>query len=137
MLARPHVLRFAATLAGFADAAVSLRELLDARRLGDRARYNVELAFEEISANIIRHGLPTSDVKVEVDFRDDEIVLTFEDDGVPFDPREQPAPRVPESIEEAEVGGLGLVLVRNISTRLDYERTADERNHLTLAIPAR
>ena len=137
MLASEHVLRFSATLAGHADAAASLRQLLDARRLDDGPRYNVELAFEEITANLIRHGSPTGELKVHLEFREDEIVLTFEDDGVPFDPREQPTPPVATSIENASIGGLGLVLVRKISTQMDYERTADERNHLTLAIAAR
>jgi serine/threonine-protein kinase RsbW len=137
MLASEHVLRFSATLAGHADAAASLRQLLDTRQLEDGPRYNVELAFDEITANIIRHGSPTGEIKVQLEFREDEIVLTFEDDGVPFDPREQPTPPVATSIENAPIGGLGLVLVRKISTRMDYERTADERNHLTLAIAAR
>jgi anti-sigma regulatory factor (Ser/Thr protein kinase) len=137
MLARPLVLRFAATFAAFGDAATSLREVLAERRIEADPRYSVELAFEEIAGNIIRHGRPTGDVNVEVGFRDDEIVLTFEDDGVPFDPRQQPAPPEPSSLEEAEIGGLGLMLVRKFTSRIEYERTGDERNRLTLAIPLR
>ena len=49
-------------------------------------RFKVELAFEEVAANIVRHGHPTEDVEVAIRFDDDEIVLTFEDDGAPFDP---------------------------------------------------
>jgi serine/threonine-protein kinase RsbW len=136
MLVSEHVLRFSATVAGHADAAASLRQLLDARQLEDGPRYNVELAFEEITANIIRHGSPTGEVNVQLEFTEDEIILSFEDDGVPFDPREQPTPPAATSLEKAPIGGLGLVLVRKISTRMDYQRTAEERNHLTLAIAA-
>ena len=32
---------------------------------------------------------------------------------MPFDPREQPAPPVPACLDEAPIGGLGLVLVEN------------------------
>jgi serine/threonine-protein kinase RsbW len=134
---RQHVLRFHPTRAGQADASDSLRAVLAARQVGDRACHDVELVFEEIAGNIIRHGLPTADVGVRIDFRDDEITLAFVDDGVPFDPREQPSPLVPTSIDDAPVGGLGLVLVRKLARHMDYERTADERNHLTLAISAR
>jgi anti-sigma regulatory factor (Ser/Thr protein kinase) len=132
-----HVLRFPGTLAGFQEAAGVLRGLLDTRRLHGDARYNVELAFEEIATNIIRHGSPTGDVELAIAFDDDETVLTFEDDGVPFDPCEQPDPAMPASIDEALVGGLGLVLVRKVSTRIAYERTPQCRNHLRLAISAR
>ena len=132
-----HGLRFPGTLAGFEEAAGALRGLLDAQQLEDGARFNVELAFEEIATNIVRHGSPTGDVEVTIVFDDHEIVLTFEDDGVPFDPRDRPDPPAPTSIDDVRVGGLGVFLVKKISTRLTYERTPGRRNRLTLAIPAR
>jgi anti-sigma regulatory factor (Ser/Thr protein kinase) len=131
------VLRFHGTLDGLSEAADALQGLLDERELDEKARYNVQLAFEEIAANIVRHGFPTTDVEVSIDFDRDEIILTFEDDGVPFDPRERPDPPVPASLAEAPIGGLGLVLVRKITTRMAYERTPQHRNLLTLTIPAR
>ena len=131
------VLCFPGTLAGFEEAAAALRGLLDARQLYGAPRYNVELAFEEIATNIIRHGSPIADVELTIFFDHDEIVLTFEDDGVPFDPRRPPDPEMRTSIDEPSVGGFGLVLVRKISTRIAYERTSQCRNHLRLAIPAR
>ena len=99
------VLRFPGTCAGFEEAAGALRSLLDARMVGGTPRYHVELVFEELVTNIIRHGSPTGDVEVSIVFGQNEIVLTFEDDGVPFDPRERPAAALPASIDEAQVGG--------------------------------
>jgi len=131
-----HVLRFPGTRAGFEEAANALRGVLDARGVSGGPRYNVELAFEEVATNIVRHGSPRGDVEVIIAFDDREIVLTFDDDGTAFDPREQPAPPVPASIDEAALGGLGLVLVRKISSRLTYERTSRNHNQLTLAIAA-
>ena len=64
------------------------------------------------------------------------MVLTFEDDGRAFNPLEQPAPPKPTSLEAAELGGLGLVMVRKAASRLDYERTADQKNRLTVSIAA-
>ena len=132
-----HVLRFCATIAGLEEAAGALRSVLDEQQVNADPRFKVELAFEEVVANIIKHGRPTEDVEVAIRFDDDEIVLTFEDDGVPFDPLSRPDPVAPSSIDEAVVGGLGLVLVKNMTTRLDYERTPRHRNLLTLALPAR
>jgi serine/threonine-protein kinase RsbW len=127
--------RFPATLSGFERAAEELRRVLDERRLDGRVRYNVELAFEEISMNIIRHGSPRADIDVAVAFDDGAVVLTFKDDGVPFDSRHYPDPVVPSSLAEAPIGGLGLKMVRRVSSRIDYERTA-ELNHLSVTIPA-
>jgi anti-sigma regulatory factor (Ser/Thr protein kinase) len=132
-----HVLRFAASLDGFEDGAGTLRQLLDEHGITGRPRYHVELAFEEVAVNIVRHAHPSGDIEVAVAFEDGVTVLTFEDNGPPFDPRRFPPPPVAESLEEARVGGLGLVLVRQIASRLDYERTPHQRNRLTLAIAPR
>ena len=132
-----HRFRFPPTLAGFAVAAEALRERLDTWDLADGLRYNVEMAFEEAATNIIRHGQAARDVDATITLGLDEIVLTFEDDGVPFDPRHHPAPAFPSSIEEAPVGGLGLPLLRSVLSRMDYERTPEQHNRLTLVLPAR
>ena len=134
---RQHVLRFGATLAGLEQGAGALRSVLDTQQVTADPRFKVELAFEEVVANIVKHGHPTDDVEVAIRFDDDEIVLTFEDDGVPFDPLARPDPILPSSIDEAEVGGLGLVLLKRMMTRIAYERTPRDRNLLTVALPAR
>jgi anti-sigma regulatory factor (Ser/Thr protein kinase) len=121
------------------DASRDLRALLDVHSTAGTPRYNVELAFEEVVANIIRHAAATRDVEVAICFSDDEIVMTFEDDGVFFDPHTRPDPVPPTSIDDAPVGGLGLVLLKKIATRLEYKRTSrerHERNVLTIALPA-
>src|SRR5580698_3303107 len=95
-----HVLRFQATLAGFEHGNNALHRLLDEWQVAGQPRFNIELAFEEIAVNIVRHGLPSADVEVVVDFDDSEVVLTFEDDGVPFDPLQHADPEVPTSIDD-------------------------------------
>jgi anti-sigma regulatory factor (Ser/Thr protein kinase) len=127
-------LRFAGTRPAFVDASLRLRGLLGAERLQDTVRDQVELAFEEIASNIVRHGSPTADVEVTIAIDPDEVVLTFEDDGVPFDPCVRPGRSLPASLDEARPGGLGLLMVQQLSSRMTYTRTPDGRNSLTLAI---
>ena len=129
-----HLLRFPGTTGGLHDAVVALREILDARGLQPRHRHDVELVFEEMASNIVNYGRPTHDVEVLIRF-DDETLLTFEDDGVAFDPRAQPPPPVADTPSQLRIGGLGIVIVRDLCSRFDYERTSDNRNRLTLAIP--
>ena len=136
MSTRQSIFRFPPTLEGLEAAASKLRTVLGGE-VDDDARYNVELIFEEVASNIVRHGCSTGEIEAAVRFEDGEIVLTFEDDGIPFDPRERPDRALPSSLDEAPVGGLGLVLLRTIVTRMSYERTRRGRNLLTLAIPAR
>lgn len=137
MLNGPHVLHVEPTMAGFARAAADFRTALESAGGDGRAMFRAELVFEEIVTNVIRHGRrddrPPS-IDVAVTCSGDEIVLTFEDDGRPFDPLQRPDPVPPTSIEDAPLGGLGVMMVRKTASRIAYERTADDRNRLTVAV---
>jgi anti-sigma regulatory factor (Ser/Thr protein kinase) len=128
-------IRFPATLEGFEQAFAALRRALDLEQLDAGPRYNVELVFEEIVANIVRHGAGGGhrpDVRVTLGLGTDTISLTFEDDGVPFDPcrRPNPPPRSPD-----HTGGFGLMLVHRAASALSYQRTAECHNRLTATLP--
>src|SRR5262245_19602425 len=109
--------RFPGTHAGFAAGFSWLRQCLDAEKLGAAPRYNVELVFEEIVANIVSYGaIPGQELQVHVTLQilGAEIVLTFEDYGVAFDPCQRTEEPVhAKSLEEAQIGGFGLMLVRH------------------------
>jgi hypothetical protein len=49
--------------------------------------------------------------------------------------RVQPDPVLAGHLDDATVGGLGLMLVRKFG-RIDYERTPQKRNRLTVTISA-
>jgi anti-sigma regulatory factor (Ser/Thr protein kinase) len=130
-----HALRFPGTTAGFGDAATALRLILEARALHPKLRHDIQLVFDEVVTNIVNHGRPTGEVDVRIRFGD-ETTIVFEDDGVAFDPRQQPAPPVATRRADLRIGGLGIVLVRDLSSRFDYERTPAGRNRLTVGIAA-
>jgi serine/threonine-protein kinase RsbW len=130
-------IRFSGNHDGFARAFTQLREALDGERLDDVSRYNLELVFEEVVANIINYGTADGrepDVCVILDSRSAEVVLTFEDDGRPFDPTIHTARPQARSLEEARVGGFGLILVRKAASSLNYIRTREGRNRLTVSV---
>lgn len=134
-----HVQCVPATRAGFAEAFVQFRRALDGHALGDRPRYLTELVFEEIVTNIIRHGYTDGrehGIRVSFSLDGDSIVLCFEDDGVPFDPRQDPSGEGPAPVSQGELGGRGLLLVRKAASRIEYVRTPDERNRVTVTIAA-
>ena len=131
------VLRFPATLDAYPHALEQLRRELEQWGLRGRSRYHVELVFEEIVTNIIRHSEVEHvepAVEVALGFDHKAVVMRFHDDGAPFDPREHTVPEKAQSLEEARIGGLGIKLVRHVSTHIDYERTPEARNQLTVTI---
>ena len=84
----------------------------------------LEIIFEELVTNIIRHGFEKMSgqcIHVMVERGDGAIRLTFEDDGVPFDLLVAAAPQTGKSIETVQIGGLGIPLVKKMSSSLAYE----------------
>ena len=75
-------------------------------------------------------------VQMQIDVAIDELLartvsLTFIDSGVPYDPLAKPDPDVTLSVEEREVGGLGIFLVKKTMDDMTYVRR-DGRNELTI-----
>jgi serine/threonine-protein kinase RsbW len=113
------------TIAAVEDGRQWILERLEPLRLGPAAINRLEVIFEEVIANIVRHGFEArSDhtILVLVATVTDAIVLTFEDDGIPFNPLEVPEPQPFTSIETAKIGGLGVPLVRRLSTNMSYQQ---------------
>jgi anti-sigma regulatory factor (Ser/Thr protein kinase) len=93
--------------------------------LDDRVINRIEVVFEELVGNLVRHGA-VDRIIVHVDARSDEIELAFEDGGPEFNPLELTTPSRFTTLEEAEIGGLGIPLVRRLSRGVRYERVDDD-----------
>jgi anti-sigma regulatory factor (Ser/Thr protein kinase) len=101
-----------------------------------RAVYAIELVLEEVLTNEIKYAFDDRaehSIELTVGLEPEAVVLHFEDGGVAFDPLQASAPPAPTTLDDAPVGGLGLVLVRSFATSATYERR-DGRNCLTIAV---
>ena len=119
------------TLAAIQDGQGALAQCLAGWALAPRTCNRLEILFEELVANTIRHGFAKGSdqtIHVEVERKAGAIQLTFEDDGKPFNPLEAEPPEPFISLEEAKVGGLGISLVAKLSSDLRYERLETHRD---------
>lgn len=101
-----------------------IRAHLEPLQLSARAINRLEVVFEEVVTNIVRHGfMPGSGqaILVRVSVLDGALELTFDDDGSPFNPLDAPPPPRFHSLETARIGGLGIATVRRFCTALAYE----------------
>ena len=134
---RRFELRLDATPEGFASAFDELRSALDTLSLSGRPRLSVELVFEEVVANVVRHGARPdgrTTISLELVLEDDAVRLTFLDDGIAFDPRQRPDPAPAQDLEHAETGGRGLMLIRSVCKQLEYALTPEGQNRLTATV---
>lgn len=100
-----------------------------------KAQMQIDVAIDELLANIASYAydLDAGETTVRFDFDADTrtVSLTFIDSGVPYDPLAKPDPDVTLSVEQREVGGLGIFLVKKTMDDMTYVRR-DGRNELTI-----
>ena len=94
----------------------------------------LRLAVEEAVVNVIDYAYPIgTEGEIEVQMMSDgkvmKVVIT--DAGVPFDPTAKEKADTTLSAEDRQIGGLGILLVRELMDTINYER-ADGKNVLTL-----
>lgn len=90
----------------------------------------IKLVTDEIYSNIINYSGATR-AKVSFCKTDKSIYLTFHDNGKPFNPLIAEGPDTSLSVEERESGGLGIYIVKNTASRIDYSNK-DGFNILTI-----
>jgi anti-sigma regulatory factor (Ser/Thr protein kinase) len=119
------------TLPGTLEALAPIRQYVQqaaaAAGLGEKATYNLSLAVDEITTNIVLHGYEAQEQAGEIVVRaqidDKALLVAVEDTAPPFDPftLQEPA-SLDLPLEERELGGLGVWLaLRNVDEfRYEY-----------------
>jgi serine/threonine-protein kinase RsbW len=91
--------------------------------------FEINLALEELFTNIISYGFKDGKehiAKVTVTPQNDELCLSIEDDGKPFNPIEFETPDVSCSVEECKIGGLGIHIIKKLMDEVFYERCGNK-----------
>lgn len=97
----------------------------------------LDLCANEIVTNIISYAYDDNrrhDIELELRKTPSGARLTVIDDGKPFNILEAPEHIQPSSLEQAQIGGLGIILVRKISSSCNYRREAG-RNVVVIDLP--
>ena len=140
-MSRPDTRRLSVpgTDQGITAALDALAEMATLHGLSKAVTWPVEVALDEVLANVVRHGLEGREGgSVEIELTLDTGVqpplcrVVVEDDGPAFDPLSAPEPDTSLGIEDRPIGGLGIALVRRLMDEVQYERR-DGRNCLRLA----
>ncbi len=95
----------------------------------------LNLALEEWVVNVINYAYPKGmrgHVEITSDFKDGVLTLVVKDHGVAFDPTQHAEVDIDADLADRLIGGLGIHLVRSIMDTLNYERTIDGYNVVTM-----
>jgi serine/threonine-protein kinase RsbW len=125
VLARPEAI---------SDLTDKVMAFLSEKGVDTRATHHVALVFEEVLSNLGTHGncrdIPA---RIAVKVGPDTVLGEIIDAGPPFDPRDAPSPLLDVRSADRPIGGLGLHLVRKLSSNLEYVRRNGE-NFTSFAI---
>lgn len=132
--------RKTATFPGRFDCLAEICEFVggaaEAAGLDEGAVYAVQMAVDEACTNIIKHaygGEGRGDIECTCRVSGDGLTVVLRDHGRAFDPDSVPEPDLEASLEEREIGGLGLYFINKLMDKVQYESTPDSGNVLTMA----
>lgn len=90
-----------------------------------KAQMQIDIAIDELFGNIAHYAynpdVGPATVRVEVVEDPLSVVITFIDNGVPYDPLAMKEPDITLPAEEREIGGLGIYMVKKTMDDIVYE----------------
>ena len=93
--------------------------------ISKRTLMQLDLVVEEIFVNIANYAYApnTGLVKILLNMETEplSISLTFIDSGIPYNPLEQSDPDISLSIDDRQIGGLGIFLTKNFVDDISYQ----------------
>ena len=110
-----------------------LDDYLNENNISKKIVNQLELVIEELFVNICNYAYEGKSgyFKITLENNDNKIIITLEDEGIKFNPLEKEEPDTTLSIEERNVGGLGILLAKKNLDNIKYRRE-DNKNILIL-----
>jgi serine/threonine-protein kinase RsbW len=117
-------LRLYCDTAQLSDLRQFLEAILKKTSLSENEQHQVILAVEEVCANLIIHSHDCNSrdfIELNVHFLNNKIVFEILDYGKGFNILEYQEPEIAEVIKSKRKGGLGIMLVKRIMDKIEFE----------------
>ena len=102
-----------------------VKEELKLLNCSSKVLMQIEVAIDELFSNIAYYAYENSKgkatVRVEISNDPLAVIITFIDDGTPYDPLKKKDPNTLLSADERQAGGLGIYLVKKMMDEIVYE----------------
>lgn len=118
-------LTLAATVENIETVTNFVTEQLEELGCSMKIQVQISVAIDELFSNIAYYAyhpeVGEATVRVEVTEDPLAVVITFIDQGIPYDPLAKEDPDVTLSAEERQIGGLGIYMVKKSMDAVTYE----------------
>jgi serine/threonine-protein kinase RsbW len=126
---------FPGTVTGVIDALRWIETLAAAEHFPEELAFDIQVCVEELFSNLVRHGggqwsddpaatgssHTSIRMSITVAVASGHVIVVLEDNGAPFDVAAAPPKQVDRPLEAARPGGLGIQLIKTLSSELVYE----------------
>jgi len=121
------------TMEEYQKAIEFIEDHLVATNMNQQNRLKVLIACEELIVNIINYAYEkgNGDLEIEFEEKEDWVKITICDNGKAFNPLQKADAEVETSIEEREVGGLGILMLKKLIDQIEYSYQ-DGQNRITM-----
>jgi serine/threonine-protein kinase RsbW len=94
----------------------------------------INICLDELFTNIVLYGFQDDlehIIRFRINLNGNALTLNIEDNGLPFNPLIKKDSELPDDIDKAKIGGLGIHIVKKLVDDIWYERKRG-KNRLTL-----
>lgn len=94
----------------------------------------INICLDELFTNIVLYGFKDDlehIIRFRINLNANALILNIEDNGIPFNPLIKKDSELPADINKANIGGLGIHIVKKLVDDIWYERKRG-KNRLTL-----
>ena len=113
-----------------------ITEFAQQANLSERDTFSLDLVLNEALINIISYGYDDDDehkILIKINHSSSEINIEIIDDALPFNPLSVEPGETNQTIENASIGGRGIILMKKYCTKLSY-CYSEQKNHLYLTV---
>ena len=98
---------------------------LEEKECAIKVQMQIDVAVEELFVNIAQYAYDSDigmvTIQVEIQEEPLAVMITFIDNGVPYNPLAKEDPDITLAAEERQIGGLGIYMVKKTMDDITYE----------------
>lgn len=102
-----------------------VNKLLDEKGCDKKAKVDIDVAIDELFSNICYYAYEEDKkgkAKIVLDFYDENhVAIIFEDIGKPYNPLLKKDPDSSATLDDRQIGGLGIYIVKNTMDNMEYK----------------
>jgi anti-sigma regulatory factor (Ser/Thr protein kinase) len=108
--------------------ALAIEQFCEGAGIDDLIKNQVNLILEELYTNTANYGfqgITNGEVTITLSVIDDQLLMTYQDNGIAFDPLEMEDPDLMLSLDDRAIGGLGVFFVKALTDHVEYHRVGE------------